>query len=57
MKQIVAVESGQRNIVSHKSFTLVFVRLFVAAAATVYQEPHFRQIEVQELSAFLFDQK
>ena len=36
---------------------LPYLRLFVAAAATVYQEPHFWRTEGQELFAFLFDQK
>ena len=35
---------------------MAFVRLFVAAAATVYQEPHFRRTERQKVFAFLFDQ-
>ena len=32
----------------HKCSTLALVRLFVAAAATVYQEPHFWRTEGQE---------
>ena len=32
-------------------------KTFVAAAASVYQEPHFWKIEGQELFAFLFNQK
>ena len=35
--------------------SLAFIRLFVAAAATVYQEPHFGRTEGQEFFAFLFD--
>ena len=31
------------------------MRLFVAEAATVYQEPHFWRTEGQELFAFLLD--
>ena len=45
----------QEKELSHKCSTLVFVRLFVAATATVYQEPHFWTTESQEL--FVFDQK
>ena len=37
------------------SSTLAFVRLHVAAAATVHQEPHFWRTEGQEL--FAFDRK
>ena len=36
---------------------MFYLRLSVATAATVYQEPHFWRIEGQELFAFLFDQK
>ena len=39
----------QEKELSHKCSTLAFVRLFVATAATVYQEPHFWRTEGQEL--------
>ena len=38
---------GKRAI--HKYSTLALVRLFVAAAATVYQEPHFWRAEGMEI--------
>ena len=47
----------QENSLSHKCFTLVFKRVSVAVAATVYQEHHFwprLRSEDQELFAFLF---
>ena len=39
----------QEKELSHICSTLVLVRLFVAAAATVYQESHFWRTEGQEL--------
>ena len=51
-------KGGQEQFLGKKlSHTLAFVRYFVAAAATVYQEPHFWRTEGQELFVFLFDQK
>ena len=47
----------QEKELSHKCSTLELVRLFVAATATVYQEPHFWRTEGQELFASLCDQK
>ena len=45
----------QEKELSYKCSTSAFVRLFVAAVATVYQEPHFWRAEDQELFTFLFD--
>ena len=43
-------QEKELSALSHKCSTLgVFVRPFVAAAATVYQEPHFWRTEGQEL--------
>ena len=47
----------QEKELSPKCSTWELVRLFVPAAATVYQEPHFWRTEGQELFAFLFDPK
>ena len=47
----------QEKELSHNCSTLVFIWLFVAEAATVYQEPHFWRTEGQEHFAFLLDQK
>ena len=50
----------QEKETSHKCSILAFGRLFVAAAATAYQESHFWTrlwIENYELFAFLFEQK
>ena len=46
--------NSQDKELAHKCPTW---ELFVAAAATVYQEPHFWRTEGQELFVFLFDQK
>ena len=39
----------QEKELSHKCSALAFVRLLVAAAAMVYQEPHFWRTEGQKL--------
>ena len=44
-----AVKNNFQENSSHKCSTLALVRLFVAAAATVYEEPHFWRTEGQEL--------
>ena len=47
----------QEKELSHKFSTLALVRHFVAAAATVHQEPHFWRTEGQGTLASLCDQK
>ena len=46
--QLIAVKNNFEEIeLSHKCSTLALARLFVAAAATVYQEPHFWRAEAR----------
>ena len=47
---------GQGEIRYHHHYG-VCKTIVVAAAATVYQEPHFQRVEGQKLFAFLFDPK
>ena len=48
-QQRVVKNNFQEKELSHRCSTLVLVRLFVAAAATIYQEPHRWRTEGQEL--------
>ena len=47
-----ATKGGQKQFpgkqLSQKCYTLVLLRLFVAVAATVFQEPHFLRTKAQE---------